>query len=182
MVDVKESGRQTTDIRKMVYASLFAALTAAGAWISIPVPFSPLPITLQTLFTMLSGAVLGPYFGVLSMIVYVLLGLIGLPVFAAGQSGLGVLFGPWGGYLVGFVFGAAVTGLLVSVKKKPGVAWLCLSMAAGDLVVYVFGVAQLALFSQYSLDKAILVGFIPFVPGDLLKLAIATLIARKIEV
>ncbi len=177
-----ESSRQSSYVRKMVYASLFAALTAAGAWISIPIPLSPLPVTMQTLFTMLSGAVLGPYFGVLAMIVYVLLGLIGLPVFAAGQSGFGVLFGPWGGYLIGFIVGAAVTGLMVSVKKKPGLVWLCVAMAAGDLVVYVFGVSQLALISQYTLDKAILIGFIPFVPGDLLKLAIATLIARKIEV
>jgi biotin transport system substrate-specific component len=169
-------------VRKMVYASLFAALTAAGAWISIPIPLSPLPVTLQTLFTMMSGAVLGPYFGVLAMIVYVLLGLIGLPVFAAGQSGLGVLFGPWGGYLTGFIIGAAVTGLIAGVKKKPGLVWLCLAMAAGDLVVYVFGVAQLALVSPMALDQAILVGFVPFVPGDLLKLAVATLIVRKIEV
>lgn len=177
-----ESDRQSSQVRKMVYASLFAALTAAGAWVAIPIPLSPLPVTLQTLFTMLSGAVLGPYFGALAMIVYVLLGLTGLPVFAAGQSGLGVLFGPWGGYLVGFVFGAVVTGLLVSAKKKPGPAWLCLAMAAGDLVVYVFGVSQLALVSPMPVERAILVGFVPFVPGDLLKLAIATLIARKIEV
>jgi biotin transport system substrate-specific component len=131
---------------------------------------------------MLSGAVLGPYFGVLSMIVYVLLGLFGLPVFAAGQSGLGVLFGPWGGYLIGFVFGAAVTGLIAGAKKKPGLAWLCLAMAVGDVVVYVFGVTQLALISQIALDKAILIGFVPFIPGDLLKLGIATLIAGEIKV
>jgi biotin transport system substrate-specific component len=177
-----ESNRQSSYVRKMVYASLFAALTAAGAWISIPIPLSPLPVTLQTLFTMMSGAVLGPYFGVLSMIVYVLLGLIGIPVFAAGQSGLGVLFGPWGGYLIGFVFGAAVTGIIAGLKKKPGLVWLCLAMAAGDIVVYMFGVTQLALISHMTLSKAILVGFIPFIPGDLLKLAVATLIARKIEV
>ncbi|OPY30069.1 MAG: BioY family protein [Methanocella sp. PtaU1.Bin125] len=177
-----ESSRQSSYVRKMVYASLFAALTAAAAWISIPIPLSPLPVTLQTLFTMLSGAVLGPYFGVLAMIVYVLLGLIGLPVFAAGQSGPGVLFGPWGGYLIGFVFGAAVTGLIAGAKEKPGLAWLCMAMAVGDIVVYVFGVAQLALILQITLDKAILIGFFPFVPGDILKLAIATVIAGKMKV
>jgi biotin transport system substrate-specific component len=167
-------------VRKMVYASLFAALTAAGAWIAIPLPY--VPVTLQTLFTMLSGALLGPYFGALAMIVYVLLGLIGLPVFAQGQSGLGTLVGPAGGYLVGFVVGAIVIGLIVRLKKKPGFLWLCLAMAIGELVVYAFGVAQLSLVAGMSLDRAIIVGALPFVPGDILKIAVAALIARKIEV
>ncbi len=85
------SQARSSYVRKMVYASLFAALTAAGAWIAIPLPY--VPVTLQTLFTMLSGAILGPYFGALAMIVYILLGLIGLPVFAQGQSGFGTLVG-----------------------------------------------------------------------------------------
>jgi biotin transport system substrate-specific component len=164
----------------MVYASLFAALTAAGAWIAIPLPY--VPVTLQTLFTMLAGALLGPYFGALAMIVYVLLGLIGLPVFAQGQSGLGTLVGPAGGYLAGFIVGAVVIGLLVRLKKKPGFLWLCLAMAIGTLVVYAFGVAQLSIVAGMSLDRAILIGALPFVPGDLLKIVVAALIARKIEV
>ena len=172
--------RRSSHVRKMVYAALFAALTAAGAWIAIPLPF--VPITLQTLFTMLAGAVLGPYFGALSMIVYALMGLIGLPVFAMGQSGLGVLVGPWGGYLAGFVFGAIVTGLIVRARKRPGFLWLCMAMAAGVLVVYAFGVAQLALVSPMAIDKAIVVGALPFVPGDALKIVAAALIAKKIEV
>jgi biotin transport system substrate-specific component len=167
-------------VRKMVYASLFAALTAAGAWIAVPLPY--VPITLQTLFTMLSGAVLGPYFGALAMVVYVLLGLIGLPVYAQGQSGLGALVGPAGGYLIGFIVGAVVIGILVRMKEKPGFLWLCMAMAIGELVVFFFGVAQLSLVAGMSLDKAILVGLLPFVPGDILKIAIAALIARKIEV
>jgi biotin transport system substrate-specific component len=164
----------------MVYASLFAALTAAGAWIVIPLPF--VPVTLQTLFTMLSGALLGPYFGALAMIVYVLLGLIGLPVFAQGASGLGALVGPAGGYLIGFVVGAVVIGLLVRMKKKPGFLWLCIAMAIGELVVYAFGVAQLSIVAGMSLDEAIYFGALLFVPGDILKIAVAALIARKIEV
>jgi biotin transport system substrate-specific component len=164
----------------MVYASLFAALTAAGAWIAIPLPYGP--VTLQTLFTMLAGALLGPYFGALAMIVYVLLGLIGLPVYAQGQSGLGTLVGPAGGYLVGFIVGAVVIGLLVRLKKKPGFLWLCMAMAIGTLAVYAFGVAQLSFVAGMPLDRAILIGALPFVPGDLLKIVVAALIARKIEV
>jgi biotin transport system substrate-specific component len=116
------------------------------------------------------------------MIVYVLLGLIGLPVFAQGQSGLGALFGPAGGYLIGFIVGAAVIGLLVRMKKKPGFLWLCLAMAIGELVVYGFGVAQLSFVAGMSLEEAIILGALPFVPGDILKIIVAALIARKIEV
>jgi biotin transport system substrate-specific component len=164
----------------MVYASLFAALTAAGAWIAIPLPY--VPVTLQTLFTMLSGALLGPYFGALAMIVYVLLGLIGLPVYAQGNSGFGTLIGPFGGYLFGFVAGAVVTGILVRMRKKPGFWWLCLSMAAGEAIVLAFGAIQLALVTPMALDKAFIVGFLVFVPGDALKAVAAALIARRIEV
>jgi biotin transport system substrate-specific component len=174
------SQARSSYVRKMVYASLFAALTAAGAWIAIPLPY--VPVTLQTLFTMLSGAILGPYFGALAMIVYVLLGLIGLPVFAQGQSGFGTLVGPAGGYLIGFVVGAVVIGLLVRLKKKPGFLWLCTAMAIGELVVYAFGVAQLSLVAGMSPEHAIVVGALPFVPGDILKIAVAALITGKIEV
>jgi biotin transport system substrate-specific component len=167
-------------VRKMVYASLFAALTAAGAWIVIPLPY--VPVTLQTLFTMLSGALLGPYFGALAMIVYVLLGLIGLPVYAQGASGLGALVGPAGGYLIGFIVGAVVIGLLVRMKKKPGFLWLCMSMAIGELVVYIFGVAQLSFVAGMPLGEAVILGALLFVPGDILKIIVAAFIARKIEV
>ncbi len=179
-VYMTENRTRSSYVRKMVYASLFAALTAVGAWISIPLPH--VPITLQTLFTMLSGAMLGPYFGALAMIVYVLMGLIGLPVFANGTSGLGMLLGPAGGYLIGFIVGAVIIGLLVRMKKKPGFLWLCLAMAIGEFVVLAFGTAWLFISTGGSVETAIAAGFLPFVPGDILKIAVAALIARKIEV
>jgi biotin transport system substrate-specific component len=92
----------------MVYASMFGSLTAIGAYIMIPLP--PVPITFQTLFLNLAGALLGGYLGALSQVVYILLGVIGLPVFAGGKAGLGVLLGPTGGYLFGFVLAALVVG------------------------------------------------------------------------
>ena len=101
----------------MIYASLFGAGTAAGAYLIIPLP--PVPITLQTLFVWgLAGALLGARLGALSQLVYLLIGIIGLPVFAGGKAGLGVLFGPTGGYLIGFVAGAWVIGTLVNLKKN----------------------------------------------------------------
>ena len=101
----------------MVFAALFAALTGAVAWFKIPLPFTPVPITLQTLMVLLSGAMLGPYYGALSMIIYLILGAIGLPVFAGGSSGIGALFGPSGGYLLSYPIAAFVIGYMLQKKK-----------------------------------------------------------------
>jgi biotin transport system substrate-specific component len=163
----------------MVYAAMFGALTAVGAFISIPL--YPVPITLQTLFTALAGLLLGGYYGALSQVVYVLLGVMGLPLFNGGKSGLGVLLGPTGGYLVGFVLGAYVTGRIAQARKNPGIPWLCLSVALGYAVVYAAGITQLSFVAHLSLRKALLVGVLPFVIGDILKCAAAGLLASRIR-
>ena len=104
-------------LKGMVFAALFAALTGAVAWFKIPLPFTPVPITLQTLMVLLSGAILGPYYGALSMIIYLILGAMGFPVFAGGSSGFGALLGPSGGYLFSYPIAAFVIGYML-VKKK----------------------------------------------------------------
>jgi biotin transport system substrate-specific component len=166
-------------VKKLVYAALFAALTAVSAPLTIGLPY--VPITLQTFFVMLSGAVLGPYFGALSMAVYLLLGFIGLPVFAGFHSGLGVLAGYTGGYLIGFLLCPIAIGLIVRMRKKPGLLWYGMAMAAGTLVIYAFGVAQLSIVTHMPLDKAALVGALPFVPGDILKIIVASIVAWKLK-
>ena len=113
----------------MIYASMFGAATAVGAFISIPIP--PVPITLQTLFTYLAGALLGGRLGALSQFVYLLLGVMGLPVFALGKAGFGVLFGPTGGYIIGFIGSAYVIGTMIETKNNPGILWILLSLIAG---------------------------------------------------
>lgn len=163
----------------MIYAAMFGAITAVGAYIVIPLP--PVPITLQTLFTALSGALLGGGLGALSQIIYVLLGLIGLPVFAGGKAGLGVLFGPTGGYLIGFILGAFVTGKLIELKKKPGITWIAVSMVAGFLVLYAAGVLQLSIVAKLGFAKALSLGMIPFLIGDALKIAVATFVVLKLR-
>src|SRR3712207_1750584 len=97
-------------LKGMIFAALFAALTAACAWFKVPLPFTPVPITLQTLAVLLSGAMLGAYYGALSMIIYLILGAIGLPVFAGGGSGFGSLLGPTGGYLLSYPIASFVVG------------------------------------------------------------------------
>lgn len=104
-------------LKGMIFAALFAALTGAVAWFKIPLPFTPVPITLQTLMVLISGAMLGAYYGALAMIVYLVLGVIGLPVFAGGSSGFGALLGPTGGYLFSYPVAAFVIGKMLEKKK-----------------------------------------------------------------
>ncbi len=163
----------------MVYASLFAALTAVGAYITIPL--QPVPITMQSLFTHLAGALLGGYFGALSQIIYVLLGVIGLPVFAGGKAGLGVLLGPTGGYLIGYILGACLTGTMIESRRSAGWGWIAFSMAAGNVVFYGIGVPQLSLIAHISLGRAALIGILPFLPGDTLKILAAAGLALKLR-
>ncbi|MBW1780556.1 MAG: biotin transporter BioY [Deltaproteobacteria bacterium] len=166
-------------IRGMIYASVFGAVTAAGAYVMIPLP--PVPITLQTLFLYLSAALLGGRLGALSQVIYLLVGIIGLPVFAGGKAGLGVLLGPTGGYLIGFVVGAYVIGKFVKTRKGPGVIWIAFAMIAGTCVIYLFGVLQLMVIAKLSVDKAVAVGVLPFLIGDALKIAAADFITVKLR-
>ena len=166
-------------LQGMIYASLFGAGTAAGAYLIIPLP--PVPITLQTLFLGLAGALLGAQLGALSQLIYLLIGIIGLPVFSGGKAGLGVLFGPTGGYLIGFVAGAWVIGALVNLKKNPGFLWAALALSVGTLVIYLFGVAQLSLVAKLSLTKAITVGVLPFLIGDAVKILAAAYVVKRVK-
>lgn len=169
--------KRVRSLKGMVYASLFGAATAAAAYVSIPVP--PVPITLQTLVLFVGAALLGARLGALSQFVYLLLGIMGLPVFAGGKAGLGVLLLPTGGYLVGFVVAAFVVGFMVNARENPGFSWHVFSMVLGTLMVYTLGILHLSLVAQIGLRKAIAVGALPFLIGDGLKiLAAATLSVR----
>lgn len=171
--------RRGSPVRTMVYAAMFGALTAIGAFIIIPL--QPVPITLQTLFTGLAGTLLGGYAGALSQAVYVLLGIIGLPVFAGGRAGLGTVLGPTGGYLIGFIAAAYVIGKMVEIKRDAGLAWIALSLFVGDLVIYALGTLQLAMVAHLSPAKAILLGVVPFLIGEAIKLVAAALITVKLR-
>lgn len=163
----------------MIYAAMFGAVTAVGAFIIIPIP--PVPITLQTLFTALSGALLGGSLGALSQVIYVLLGIIGLPVFAGGKAGLGVLFGPTGGYLIGFIAGSYIIGKIIEIKNNAGLFRIVIAMVIGFLVLYTIGILQLSVVAKLGFAKALSVGMIPFLIGDAVKIAVATFVTLKLR-
>ena len=148
----------------------FVLMTALGAHVRIPLPWTPVPITLQTFFVSLAGATLGPALGPVSQAIYLLLGIAGLPVFAGGGSGIRyVLAGPTTGYLLGFIAASAIVGWLVRRRQDPGTAWILFSMATGSLTIYVCGVAWLIWSVKLTLSAAIAKGFLPFLAGDVVK-------------
>jgi len=166
-------------VQDILNAALFSALTAIGALISVPLPF--VPITLQTLFIYMAGALLGGYLGALSQLIYVLMGVAGLPIFAKGSAGISVLVGPTGGYLVGFIPGAFVIGKLAEMKKNPRFGWLLICMTAGTVVIYVLGVLQLMNWVRIGVKEAVVVGVLPFTVGDALKMLAAAYMTIRIR-
>jgi biotin transport system substrate-specific component len=168
-----------TSIKGIVYAALFGALTAAGAYIVIPLP--PVPITAQTFFVNLAAILLGGPLGALSQLVYILLGIVGMPVFHGGKAGIGILFGPTGGYLLSFIIAAFVIGLIARAKKAPGIFWNVFAMAIGMLIIYFIGSLQLAYVAKISFRKALTVGVLPFIPGDIIKILLAAIIASRLK-
>lgn len=168
-------------IRTMTRVALFAALTAVGAFIRIPLGYSS--ITLQTFFTAMAGCVLGPWCGALSQLVYVALGLVGLPIFTQG-GGIGYLVQPTCGFLIGLIPAAWVIGRIAGRKPEPKqIVPACL---LGYGVLYAIGVPYMALILNTFLGKgmgfsAIMwAGMIPFLPGDMIKILCITLLMPPI--
>lgn len=156
-----------------------ALLIALGAHVRIPIPFSPVPVTAQTLVVLLAGALLGPKHGVQAVVLYLLEGLLGLPVFAGASGGLTVLLGPTGGYLIGFVAAAYIVGRLTERGENRNALATVGVLLLGTLVIYAFGLLRLAAF--VGREHVIALGLTPFILGDLVKLLCATLILHHVN-
>jgi biotin transport system substrate-specific component len=151
------------------------ALIGAGAWVSIP--FVPVPLTLQTLFVLLSGVLLRRW-GFFPPLCYVALGALGLPVFHNGLAGIGVLLGPTGGFIAGFVPAGLLAGLAYERRERPvRVAGLVL----GGIAIYAVGAGWLILSTGMAPPAALAVGVLPFVAGDSVKTTAAYVLGRRLE-
>ncbi|WP_172856659.1 biotin transporter BioY [Thermoanaerobacterium sp. RBIITD] len=168
-------------LREMILAAFFAALTFIMGFISIPLPFSPVPITGQTFALMLTGSLLNPITAFFSMVVYLLLGAIGIPVFAGLHGGIGVLLGPTGGYLFAMPIAALIMSLLIRKIKLNYLKLILINIFGGILVVYAIGIPQLAYVAGIGLKKALLVGAVPYLIGDFIKVLIASYLALKLR-
>jgi len=150
-------------------ALAFAALTWVGA--HVYVPLEPVPVTLQTLFVLLAGSAIGSRYGALSQSIYVIAGGCGLPVFAGGVAGWGVLAGPTGGYLIAFLVAPLVVASILRASRSP--LMQAVAFTAGTVVIFAFGVGHLALFYTHDLPAALQAGLVPFIPGAFIKIAAA---------
>jgi biotin transport system substrate-specific component len=168
----------SNQLRMMVYASIFAALTAAGAFLAIPI--GPVPIVLQNMFVYLAGLLLGGRWGLASVGVYLLAGACGLPVFAGGLGGISRIVGPTGGYLIGYLPTVFLIGK-ISARNNPRVTTDVLAMICGTIILYACGVTWLKIVTGMSPAKALAVGMVPFLIGDLLKIGAAAAIARTLR-
>ncbi|MFA5802778.1 MAG: biotin transporter BioY [Thermoleophilia bacterium] len=173
---------QKFELRDLISVAFFAALTSIGALISVPLPGDLVPIVLSNMFAILSGAMLGKWLGPLSQIVYILMGVIGIPVFAGSiKAGPGALAGPTGGYIAGFVVASFLTGFLVErLVRAPDVLRFSLSMTAGAAVIYLFGVPWLAHVAGLNVPLAMVKGLYPFLPGDILKVIVGTMLCMSL--
>ena len=170
-------------VRNMILVSLFAALTAIGAFISIPIPY--VPFTLQFLFCAFSGILLGSKLGFLSQLLYVLIGLAGAPVFTKG-GGIGYVFQPTFGYLLGFIVAGFIIGKFMEMQKKIDFITVFIASLTGLGVVYILGVPYLYYALKYfagtpiSWAAAIKAGFIVCVGGDLVTCGIVAIISPAV--
>ena len=176
-------GRSTREkTYRIALVGLFAALAAVGAFIRIPMPL--VPFTLQLFFTTMAGLLLGGELGALSVVIYLILGLIGIPVFTGG-GGPAYVLQPSFGYLLGFVPGSFVVGKLTQVSR-PSVARVFLACVAGVLTIYLVGVPYLYLICRFHLGRIIGVRilladyFLTFLPADAIKIVMATIIGHRL--
>jgi len=152
---------------------LGAGIIAASAQISIKLPFTPVPITGQTFSVLVVGASLGMIRGAASALLYVLVGMLGAPIYASGNGGLDVITGASGGYLVGYPFVSALTGWLAEQRWDRRFSSAVGAMLTGNVVIYLFGLPWLAVVLNTGLEKTLELGLYPFVPGDTFKLYLA---------
>jgi len=155
----------------------FTLLTWLGAYAYIPLKATPIPITMQTLFVLLSGAILGKKLGILSQSLYLTLGAAGIPFFASGSFGIAYLLGPTGGYIVGFLAASYIIGRIL--EKEDSLIYIISAFIIGAVAIFALGAGWLAFGLGFGITKAFYLGVLPFIPGCVIKILIATAITKS---
>lgn len=170
---------QKIKTKQMVLIALMTAVTCVLGPLSIPLPFSPVPISLTNFAIFLAIFVLGMENGTISFIIYLLLGAVGVPVFSSFRGGLQVLAGATGGYLIGFIFLALIMGFALDHFDRKLVPTI-IGMIIGMVVCYAFGTVWLAKLLSLSFKEGLMMGVIPYLPGDAAKIIIAAIVGPKL--
>ncbi len=171
--------RRAFTTRQMTLSAIMAAVICILGPLSIPIPVSPVPITLTNLAIYFTVCILGWKLGTVSYLIYLVIGLAGLPVFSSFGAGFGKLLGPTGGYLIGFIFMAIICGLFF--EKTDNRIVLFLGLILGSLVNYLFGTAWLAVQASLTFSQALWAGVIPYIPADLIKILLAVMLAPPLR-
>jgi biotin transport system substrate-specific component len=158
----------------------FVLLTALGAFVRVPLPFTPVPLTLQTFFVLLGAVSLGRRLGAMTQWIYISLGALGIPLFSLGGSGLSYLAGPTGGYLFGFVLAAVFAGSFMKAAGRNFYLTFAVIFSA-DLILLSCGTLWLKILFGLTMGNAFSMGFLPFIPGDILKAMAVALVFLKTE-
>ena len=170
---------QKIKTKQMVLIALMTAVTCVLGPLSIPLPFSPVPISLTNFAIFLAIFVLGMKNGTISFIIYLLLGAVGVPVFSSFRGGLQVLAGPTGGYQIGFIFLALIMGFALDHFDRKLLPTI-IGMIIGMVVCYAFGTVWLAKLLSLSFKEGLMMGVIPYLPGDAAKIIIAAIVGPKL--
>lgn len=171
---------ETFSVKQMTLMALMTALICVIAPFSIPLGFSPVPISFTNFAIYIAAYVIGMKRTTISFFIYLLIGIIGVPVFAGFNSGAGVLLGPTGGYLIGFIFLALVSGYFID--KYPSKIVMCIAgMILGLVICYAFGTAWLAIQNKMTFMQAMLIGVVPYLIGDAIKIAVAAVIGPQLR-
>jgi len=168
-------------IKDMAIIAMFTALTAVLSQISVPLPFSPVPITLQTFAVYLTGIILGSRRGVVALLVYTLIGLFGLPVFSQGKSGLPTLVGPTGGYIFGFILAVYIIGKIIERSDNISFFRSLWALIFGVLIIYTLGVVQLQVILGLSFKEALVMGALPYLILELVKTIIGAYLGCNVR-
>ncbi len=170
-------------VQDMALMAVFVALMAVCSWISIPI--GPVPFTLQTFAVFATAGLLGTKRGTIAVVVYILLGLVGAPVFSQFTAGPGVLAGPTGGYIIGFIFTALIIGVITDLfqKSKPwsNIIMMVIAMILGDIVCFVIGTIQFMYVAGTGLAESLTLCVIPYIIPDMIKIVVATIIVDRIK-
>lgn len=169
------------NILRATAVGVFVILTTLSTFLRLPLPFTPVPLTLQTFFVLLSGALLGRKLGVFTQVTYMLLGLTGQQVFTGSGSGSLYLLGPTGGYIVGFILAAFFAGNLFNRSCAESKFNIFLKLLLVDFLILLTGTLWLKLSLSCTLSEAFLLGFLPFVLGDVFKVILATIAYSKMH-
>lgn len=175
---MREAKERLFTVRGMVFMAVFAAIICIAAPFSVQI--GPIPITLATFAIYLAGAILGGKRGMIAVIVYIMLGAAGLPVFSNFNGGFAALLGPTGGYIIGYVPLVLLTGIFAEMNSKKH--WtMVIGMLLGTAALYTFGTAWFMIMTGSNLGRALALCALPFIPGDLLKIVCVTAIALPLK-